>query len=327
MFGINLINIAIYLIYFICNKKIDFFDNEKFYKLQKKLNDSLTSEKSKKFKEICNHLNKKLTGMETVADHSKDFKDWIKMKLPNTFDDFEIIELKHLIELSLNYRNRNEYITMSETNLIKITQLIKQCNKLFFYTEKNEFNQNHHIKVSECLKKVKDKFRFKSMSRTSKRVVKSSDKRKNLELMKKEIFERKSQKESENINPNSKSEEENKNNDSFSSDDGGHENEENTFQLNNQIFSDFTSQLDKEYNYISYLEKNLHNSEYEITEKNILNKKYNIQIWRFKLFAYSLEKIKKCKICKAFLPEYICESGQDIIPYFSENKNNRGLIK
>lgn len=318
MFGINLVNIGLYLVYFLSNNKIDFFDNEKYYKLQKKLNDSLFSEKSKRFKELCNILKKKLSAQAGVAGESKDFRAWLDLKLPETPEDFEIIELKHLIELSLNYRHRDEFITMSELNLLKATQLIKASVRLCFYSEKNLLNKGHLVCVSDSHRKIRDKFKFRSRSskRASQRLPRSADKRK----------ERLAKEEAEGGQPHSKSEEEAKNKNSLSSDDDERESEENSFQLNNQVFVDFVSQLDKEFNYISFLEQNDLKTDSEFSDKLLAKKRYNIKIWRFNLFAYSLEKIKKCKICKAFLPEAICESGQEIIPYFSENKNNRGLI-
>jgi Pyruvate/2-oxoacid:ferredoxin oxidoreductase delta subunit len=80
--------------------------------------------------------------------------------------------------------------------------------------------------------------------------------------------------------------------------------------------------MDKDYNYYTY---NRNNEEEIESSRNTM--KLNVEIWSFNLFAYSLEKIKKCKICKAFLPDYLCENALDIIPYFSENRNNKGLIK
>jgi hypothetical protein len=317
--GLNMVNIGIYFVYFLCNKKIDFFENEKFYKLRKKLNESLSSDKSKHFKDLSKIITNKLNNQEKEGNSSKDFKEWVKLKLPFSYEEFEIIELKNLIESVLDFRNRSSAVTIKESNVSKITRLVFKANQLFFYTESDPNTKFTFIVVSNNIQRRKSRVKSKSLrnsERTSQRNRQSSEKRKNIHLMMQ-------QKEEKELKSNSNSGDENNKQESVNSDIADQDNEENHFRLNNRVFREFISQLDKDYNYYNYHRK----TETEDNWAKLTPNRLNIEIWSFNLFAYSLEKIKKCKICKAFLPDYLCENALDIVPYFSENRNNKGLIK
>lgn len=315
--GLNMVNIAVYFVFYMCNKKMDFFENEKFFKLQKKLNESLSAEKSKRFRNLAQLLVRKLERTTQATDQAKDFRDWIQLKLPFLYEDFEVIELRNLIEKSLDFRSRRRVVTVKEAHLSRLTRLICCAERLSFFTDRDPVSRNGRILVADSNRTTRSRRRTKSArssSRASQRVPKQAQRRRNQPKVGDQLL---------GAPANEQVSEDEQNAESAASDQFEQEEDESDFQLNNRIFREFVLKLDDECNYARLYRKL--GSEREWAKGS--RRQMNVEIWDFTLFAYSLEKVKKCNICRSFLPDYLCENALDIVPCFSENRNNRGLIK
>lgn len=340
--GINLINISVYLTYFLSDKKFTFFYNEKYFKLMKKLNETFLIDKKKGRKHLTSLLVSKLHKMKIMSENFSGFEDKVNFILPKDSTDFEILELKNIFDEQLNFLKKPLPICVSRNNIMKITNLIILLENSVSYTDRNNINGNKIIITSNNFSNFKKRTRISEALSGSNNIINEKEK-KNKQSKNKRYKDKVGKLHSqmnniiggiteENEEENSNEQEEDNSISENNSEimDDGEIDEDTNFRIQNKGFKSFIEELDPETNFYLY-EKNKditfslskNNPKIQIQKEKF----YVVPIWFKKLFSESITKMKKCKICQSLLPDLLCDESSEILPEYENNRKHIGLYK